>query len=100
MTTGIRFSGHVQLEQFDRIGPPDLEPVRRADGGDVEPFGRLVDILERPVGREQDAVRAELQHGVEQRGRTEIARHRDVEVGVEIIRDRLLGRRARLIEYK
>src|SRR4051812_38706344 len=73
---GGRKSGYVvavsrafQLEQLERVGPPDLDSVFLADGRGVEPDGGMVDVLERPVGGEQDAIGAHRHHGVEQRGR-------------------------------
>src|SRR5262245_54801066 len=46
----------AELEEPDRVRAPDLHAVGFADACRVEPFGRVVDVLERPVGREEDAV--------------------------------------------
>src|ERR1700745_3467191 len=80
----------IEFEQSDRVEPPDLAPVGVADARRVEPIGRVVDVLEWPVGREQDAVGPDLKDRIDQRLRSEIARRREIEVGVEIIRDLLL----------
>ena len=81
-----------ELEQPLRIGAADLEPVVLADRAGIEPIGGVIDILERPVGREHDPVGAELEHGGEQRRRVEIARRRDVEIFAEIVAHRPLRR--------
>ena len=77
----------IQFEQIDRVEPPDLEPVGVADAGPVEPICRVIDVLEWPVGREKDAIGADLEDRINQLLRSEITRSREVEVGVEIIRD-------------
>src|SRR5689334_24619388 len=69
-----RLRRHVELEQAGRIAPADLEPVILAEAGAVEPVGRMVDILERPVDREQDAVGADFEDGIDQRLGAEIPR--------------------------
>ena len=71
---------------------PILQPVVLADRGIVEPDRGVIDVLERPVGREHDAVGADLEDGVDQRLGAEVARRRDVEVLREIIGDPALGR--------
>src|SRR5262249_15374176 len=65
--------GSAQLEQLQRVGAADLAPVVLADRRGVEPLGGVVDVLERPVGGEQDAVGADLEHRVEQRLGAEVA---------------------------
>ena len=51
----------VELEQLQRVGATDLRAVDLRDRAGVEPSGGVVDVLERPVGREQDVIRADLQ---------------------------------------
>ncbi len=62
----------VELEQVDRIAPADLQTIVLADAGAVEPVGGVIDIFERPVNREQDAVRSDLEDGIDQRLGAEI----------------------------
>jgi len=47
MTPRCRDLCQRQTEQPDRVGVADLEPVGFADGGVVEPDGRVIDVLER-----------------------------------------------------
>src|SRR6185369_15446337 len=75
----------VELEQVDGIAPADLDPIVLADAGAVEPVGGMIYILERPVDREQDAVRSDFKNGIDQRLRAEIARRGQEEVGVKVI---------------
>ena len=67
-------SNSIQFEQIDRVEPPDLEPVGVADAGPVEPICRVIDVLEWPVGREKDAIGADLEDRINQRLRSEITR--------------------------
>src|SRR5579872_4985734 len=62
-----------ELEQSPRVGAADLDAVVLADWARVEPERRMVDILERPVGREHHPVAADLGDGVQQRRRMEVA---------------------------
>src|ERR1700689_2344481 len=81
-------------EQPPRILPADLRPVILADRAGIEPDRGVVDVLERPVGREHDAVSADFEHGVVERRRVEIARRGDVEILAEIFAQPLLCRPA------
>src|SRR4051812_1751886 len=80
----------AEFEQAYRIGAADLFAIGLADARHVEPVGCVVDVLERPVGREQDAVGADLEDRVDQRLRAEVARRGGVEVGVEVVDDLVL----------
>src|SRR5215510_8507030 len=80
----------IELEQVDRVAPADLQAIVLADAGAVEPVGGVIDIFERPVNREQDAVGPDLENGIDQRLRAEIARGGQEEVGVEVVADLLL----------
>src|SRR5271169_205560 len=82
----------AELEQPPRIGAADLDAVILADRAGVEPKGGVIDILERPVGREHDPVAADFGERVHQRGRMELAGSRDMEIGAEIFAHALLGR--------
>ena len=81
-----------QPEQPPRILPADLHPIVLADRAGIEPHRGVVDVLERPVGREYDAVVADFEHGIEQRRRVEIARRGDVKNFAEVIAQPLLCR--------
>src|SRR5215207_5962558 len=81
----------IELEQVDGVAPADLHAIVLADAGAVEPVGGVVDVFERPVDREQKAVRSDLEDGIDQRLGAEIARRGQEEVGVEILADLLLG---------
>src|SRR5580693_1904221 len=81
-------------EQPPRVLAPDLHPIILADRAGVEPIGGVVDVLERPVGREHDAVGADFQHGVVERRRVEIARRGDVEIFAEVLAQPLFCRPA------
>jgi hypothetical protein len=83
-----------QPEQPPRILPSDLLPVVLADRAGIEPHRGVVDVLERPVGREHDAVGADFEHGVVERRRVEIARRGDIEIFAEIIAQPFLRRPA------
>ena len=75
-----------QLEQSHRaLVRPILSRSFSLIGQAVEPVRGVVDVFERPVGREHDPVGADFQHGVEQRRGVEIARRRDMEIFAEII---------------
>src|ERR1051326_3507794 len=76
LATGRRPSLVPELKQSPRIGAADLDAVVFADGAGVEPVGGVVDVFERPVGREHDAVGADFQHGVDQRLGAEIGADR------------------------
>ena len=96
---GPRFTGgkiHIpslrQLEKLARVIAADLAPIRFADWADIEPSRRMIDVLERPVGREHDAVRAEHQDRIDQRLGMKISRRSDVEIAAEIIAHPLLRR--------
>jgi hypothetical protein len=54
-------SSKVQIEELDSIGSPNLQAIRFADGGGVEPVRRMVDIFEGPVGGKQDTIGAHFQ---------------------------------------
>jgi hypothetical protein len=54
----------------------------------IEPIGRIAEILEGVVDREHDPLHSDLGHGVEQRGRAEVTRRGEMEIGTEIIRNR------------
>src|SRR5262245_903743 len=88
-----RFLG--KPEQPLRVRPPDLHPIGLADRAGVEPERGVVDVLERPVGGKEDAVRADLEDRVEQRLRAEVARGGEVEVVAEVVAELLLRRIAR-----
>src|SRR5436309_2045195 len=80
----------IELEQVDGIAPADLVAIVLADAGAVEPVGGMIDVFERPVDREQDAIRSDFEDGIDQRLRAEIARSGQEEVGVEVVADFLL----------
>lgn len=77
-------ASQVQLKQLGRIGPSDLDPVALADCGNIEPIRRMIDVLERPVGRKQDAIGSHFQNGVDQRLRAEISGCCEIEIVLEI----------------
>lgn len=77
-------------EQLERILAAHLVHVAMADGQGVEPARRLGDVGVRRVDGEHDAVDADLTHGVQQDGRVEEARGRDVDVGLEVFAHRPL----------
>ena len=81
-----------QLEQLDRVGASDLAAVGLAHAALVEPVRRVAEVLERVVDREHDPVDADLRDRVEQRGRAEVARRGEVEIGAEIVRHPLARR--------
>src|SRR6185295_19274733 len=85
----------VQPEEPLGVAAADLQAVGLADRAGVEPDCRMVDVLERPVGREHDAVGADLEHRVDQALGAEIARGGEVEVLLEIDAQLLLRRVAR-----
>ena len=72
----------VQLEQAHGVQAPDLEPVVLADARGIEPIGGVIDVFEGPIDREQDAVAADLQNGVDQGLGAEIPRGGEKEVGM------------------
>ena len=80
------------LNSFSRIGAADLQAIGFADGRDIEPVRGVIDILEWPVGREQDAVGADLEDCVDQRLGAEIAGRGDPEIFLEILGEFLLRR--------
>ena len=82
-------SAEIELEQVDGIAPADLQAIVLADAGAVEPVGGVIDVFERPVDREQNAVRSDLENGIDQRLGAEIARSGQEEVGVEVVADLL-----------
>jgi hypothetical protein len=49
--------GAVELEQLQSVGATDLQAIHLRDRAGVEPSSGMVDVLERPVGREQDVTR-------------------------------------------
>src|SRR5512138_2541842 len=85
----------AQLEQPFGVAAADLQAVGLADRAGVEPDRRMVDVLERPVGREHDAVGADLEHRIDQGLGAEVARGGEVEVLLEIDAQLLLRRVAR-----
>jgi hypothetical protein len=60
-----------------------LSPICRTAG--IEPERGVVDILERLVGGKHDAVRADHEHGLDQRLGVEISRSAEMEIGAEVI---------------
>jgi len=56
----LRFRRVFELEQGGRVKAPNLFPVNFAEARIVKPASGMIDVLERPVGREQDAVCANL----------------------------------------
>jgi hypothetical protein len=50
----------------------------------------MIDILERPVRREQDAIGTDFQHSINQGLGTEIARGGEIEIAVEVFGNLLL----------
>src|SRR5262245_33167188 len=82
----------LQLEQLERIGASDLAAVGLADLRVVEPAGGVAEILERVIDREHHAIDADLSHRIDQRGRAEMARGREMEIVAEIMRHPLLRR--------
>src|SRR2546430_722045 len=80
----------IELEQVDGIAPADLVAIVLADAGAVEPVGGMIDVFERPVDREQDAIRSDFEDGIDQRLRAEIARSGQEEIRVEVVADFLL----------
>src|SRR5262249_1524473 len=82
----------VKLEQLARIIASDFATISFTDRADIEPGGGVIDVLERPVSRKHDAVRAEHQDRIDQRLGMKISGRGDVEIAAEIIAHPLLGR--------
>ena len=57
----------AQLQKCLGVVPTDLLTVRFADRGAVEPLRGVIDILERPIRREQDSIATDLEQGIDQR---------------------------------
>src|SRR5579875_1889309 len=76
-----------ELEKCKRVLAADLATVALADARVIEPFGRLADLFEGIVGREEDAVRSDFEDRVDERLRPKIPRGRDVEVVRKVFRD-------------
>src|SRR5262245_43755753 len=55
----------IELEQAESIEAADLEPVGFADAGGVEPIRRVIDVLQRPIGREQDTIGPDLKDRID-----------------------------------
>src|SRR5262249_43347695 len=58
----------------------------------IEPVGGVAKVLEWIVDGEHDALRPDLGYGVDQRGRAEVARSREIKIRSEISRNRLARR--------
>ena len=58
--------GVCELKHAQRVVSSDLDPVRLADGGVVEPLRGVIDVLERPVRGEQNAIGSDFKQGVDQ----------------------------------
>src|ERR1700761_4773377 len=66
LSAGWSTQSSTQLEQRPRIVAPDLLAVDFRDRRRIKPVGCMVDVLERPVGRKQDPIRADFQHRINQ----------------------------------
>src|SRR5262245_3746871 len=53
----------------------------------IEPVGAVAEVLEWVVDGEHDPLRPDLGYGVDQRGRAEVARGRDIKIRPEVIRN-------------
>src|SRR5690242_6491121 len=80
-----------KLEKLHRVGAANLDPVRLAYIGAVNPLRTFSDILERPVDREHHTVRAHDRNGVDQRSRVEITGGRKMEMFAEVMSHPVLG---------
>ena len=57
----------IELEQVNGVAATDLQAIVLADARAVEPVRGMIDVFERPVDREQNAVRSDFENGIDQR---------------------------------